>query len=82
MDSGHPGGLIFSNGALNVKRVPVAGVGIADHRNTHRVRDVFGVGHHLGHRQQAHIRKALLGGGARAGHVHRVKSHRFGNPGM
>ena len=82
MDGRHAGRLVFPHRALHIQRVAVARVGIADDGNVHRIGDIFGVGNHLGHREQPHIGEAPLGRSAGAGHINRPMPHILGNAGV
>ena len=82
VDGGHPGGFVFPHRAPHIERVAVARIRVADDRNADGVGDIPGVGHHFGHRQQAHIGEAALGGRAGPGHIHGAVAHILGNAGV
>jgi hypothetical protein len=75
----HASRLVLANRAVHVQRVAVAGVGVANHRDVDGVSNVFRVGHHLGHGDQANVGKAAFGGSAGTGHIHGLMSHVFGD---
>ena len=70
--------LVLAHRAHRVQRVAVAGVGVGDHRQRHRARQVRGVIRHLGEGGEAEVGLAQVrGGGARARHVHRGEARRL-----
>ena len=82
MHAGHARCFVLANGALDVQGVAIAGVCVADDGDVHRSGDIFGVGDHFSHGQQANVGKPQLSGGARPGHVNGLEPHRLGNLGM
>ena len=74
VQGGHAGVFVLADGAMNVERIAVAGVGVADDGDVYRLRNRARVGGHLGHREQAQVGIAAGGGGAEAGHVDRVEA--------
>ena len=63
--AGEAGLGVAADGALDVERVAVAGVGVADHRDRHRIADVTPLLDHLGVGDQPGIRQAEPRGGDR-----------------
>ena len=61
VDASHAGGLVLANGPLYVQRVSVARVRVADDWDIYCTGDVLGIGNHLSHGQQTHIRESALG---------------------
>jgi hypothetical protein len=78
----HPRHLVRADGPRDVHGVPVARIGIAEHRHVHGAGNVAGVVDHLGLRHQTDVRVAALGRGAEARHVDSLKSYPLGNLGM
>ena len=67
----HPRALVLPHRPHRIERVAVPGIGVRDHRERDRAREVRGVVRHLGEGGEAEIRLPEVGGrGAGAGHVH------------
>ena len=69
---------VLAQGARHVESIPVAGVGVADHRKRDAARDRAHVLGHLRERQQAEIRKRARRGRAEAGHVDGLEARVLG----
>jgi hypothetical protein len=72
LDGARSGPLQQANGSLDIQGIAVAGVGVHDEGNAHRVADAPHMIGNLGRRRQPDIRHSEIRvGDSRPGHVHR-----------
>ncbi len=80
VEGGDPGLFVFPDRADHVERVAVAGVGIGDHRDSHRLDRQPDKAHVLRERQQAEIGIAVRPRIAAAGQVDRLEAGLLDEP--
>ena len=77
VNPGNAAALEFANRAKDIELVAVAGIGIGDDGQLDGGGDPPGIGHHLGHRDEAKIGVSQCRRGAGPGHVDRGESRLF-----